>query len=73
MKLPWGVYLFHAHLTGRGLNRDGGLIWEGGAVFNLEMTMVSFLHKELEGKVEKLKNKKDHVVEDQNQKRTSSW
>ena len=37
------------------------------------MTMVSFLHKELEDKVEKLKNKKDHVVEDQNQKRTSSW
>ena len=45
----------------------------GGAVFNLEMTMVSFLYKELEYKVEKLKNKKDHVVEDPNQKRTSSW
>ena len=35
--------------------------------------MVSFLYKELEDKVEKLKNKKDYVVEDQNQKRPSSW
>ena len=37
------------------LNRDGGLIWEGGSLFNLETTMVSVLHKELEYKVEKLK------------------
>ena len=50
------------------LNRDGGL-------FNLETTMVSVLHKELEYKVEKLKYKKvgGHAAEDQNQIRTSSW
>ena len=37
--------------------------------------MVSVLHKELEYKVEKLKNKKVevHAAEDQNQIRTSSW
>ena len=35
----------------------GGL-FERGGLFNLEMTMVSVLHKELEYKVEKLKNKK---------------
>ena len=29
----------------------------GGALFNLEMTMVSVLHKEVEYKVEKLKYK----------------
>ena len=51
----------------------GGL-FERGGLFNLEMTMVSVLHKELEYKVEKLKNKKGggHVAEDQNQLRTSS-
>ena len=50
------------------------LIWEGG-LFNLEKTMVSVLHKELEYKVEKLKYKKvgGHAAEDQNQIRTSSW
>ena len=30
----------------------------GGGLFNLETTMVSVLHKELEYKVEKLKHKK---------------
>ena len=30
----------------------------GGGLFNLEKTMVSVLHKELEYKVEQLKNKK---------------
>ena len=51
-----------------GLKREEGL-------FNLEKTMVSVLHKELEYKVEKLKNKKvgGHAAEDQNQIRTSSW
>ena len=34
----------------------GGLIWEGG-LFNLNTTMVSVLHKELEYKVEKIKYK----------------
>ena len=47
----------------------------GGDLFNLEKTMVSVLHKELEYKVEKLKCKKvrGHAAEDQNQIRTSSW
>ena len=46
------------------LNRDRGLIWEGGGgLFNLEKTMVSVLHKELEYKVEKLKNKKFSVMQ----------
>ena len=46
-----------------------------GDLFNLEKTMASVLHKELEQKVEKLKNKRDggHAAEDQNQIRTSSW
>ena len=53
---------------GRGLHTDGGL-------FNLEKTMVSVLHKELEYKLGKLKYKKvgGHAAEDQNQIRTSSW
>ena len=34
-----------------------------GDLFNLEKTMVSFLHKELEYKVEKLKNKKFSVMQ----------
>ena len=47
-----------------GLNRDRGLIWEGGGgLFNLEKTMVSVLHKELDYKVEKLKNKKFSVMQ----------
>ena len=49
---PPGAYLFQAHLRG-----VGGLI-EMGGLFNLEMTMVSVLPKELECKVEKLKYKK---------------
>ena len=36
---------------------EGGLFERGGS-FNLEMTMVSVLHKELEYKVEKFKYKK---------------
>ena len=48
---------------------------ETGGLFNLEKTVVSVLHKELEYKVEKLKNKKvgGHAAEDQNQIRTSRW
>ena len=48
-----------------GLNRDRGLIWDegGGGLFNLEKMMVSVLHKELEYKVEKLKNKKFSVMQ----------
>ena len=53
---------------GRGLIETGGLFEKGG-VFNLEDTMVSVLHKELEYKVKKLKCKKvgGHAAEDQNQ------
>ena len=52
----------------------GGLI-ETGGLFNLETTMVSVLHKELEYKVEELKYKKvlGHAAKDQNQIRSSSW
>ena len=43
-----GAYLFQAHLRGGGgLYRDGSL-FERGGLFNLEQTMVSVLHKELE-------------------------
>ena len=35
-----------------------GIIETGGSIFNLETTMVSVLHKELEYKVEKLDYKK---------------
>ena len=60
-----------------GLIETGGLEGErGGGLFNLEKTMVSVLHRELEYKAEEtLKNKKvvGHAAEDQNQIRTSSW
>ena len=48
---------------------------ETGGLFNLEKMMVSVLLKELEYKMEKLKNKKvgGHAADDQNQIRTSSW
>ena len=57
------------------LNRDRGLIREGGGVlFNLETTMVFVLYKELEYKVEKLEDKKveGHAAENQNHIRTTS-
>ena len=67
IKSPRGTYLFQTHLGGKGgglmvLYRDGGLIWEG-CILNLAQTMVSFLHKELEYKVEKLKYKKLEVTQ----------
>ena len=48
---------------------------EGGGLINLEQTMVSVLHKELEYKVEKLNYEKvgGHAAADQNQIQTSSW
>ena len=52
IKPPGGDYLIHAHLRG------GSLIETGGGLFNLETTMVSVLHEEIEYKVEKLKYKK---------------
>ena len=61
-------------MSGGGLVETKGL-FEGGGLFNLEETMVSVLHKELEYKVEKLKNKKvgGLVAEGQHQIRTFSW
>ena len=50
-----GAYIFQAHLREKW--GGGGVIWVGG-LFNLETTMVSVLHKELEYKVEKFKYKK---------------
>ena len=70
-----GAYLFQVHLSGGGGLIEAGDLLEMGDLFNLEKTMVSVLHKELEQKVEDLKNKRDggHAAEDQNQIRTSSW
>ena len=53
-----GAYLFQAYLRRRGV----GAYWRRwaylrGGFINLETTMVSVLHKELEYKVEKLKSK----------------
>ena len=61
-------------MSGGGLVETKGL-FEGGGLFDLEETMVSVLHKELEYKVEKLKNKKvgGLVAEGQHQIRTFSW
>ena len=53
---------------GEGLVETKGL-FEGGGLFNLEETMVSVVHKELEYKVKRLKNKKagGHVAQGQHQ------
>ena len=52
----------------------GGLRGWGG-LFNLEMTMVSVLHREVGYKVKKLKYRKvgGHAAGDQNQIQISSW
>ena len=47
------AYLFEAHLK-----RGGGGLMETGGLFNLEKTLVSILHEELEYKVEKLMTSK---------------
>ena len=52
LSFPGGL-IISSSFEGEGLNRDGGL-----NIFNLETTMVSLLHKELEYKVEKLKYRK---------------
>ena len=57
-----GAYLFQA-LLWEGLIEIGGLFEGWGGLFNLEMTMVSVLHEELEYKVEKLKYKKLEVMQ----------
>ena len=71
IKLPGGLFI-SSPFEGGGLYRDGSL-FERGGLFNLEQTMVSVLHKELEYKVEKLKYKKvrGHAAEDHKQIRTS--
>ena len=53
----WGLIYFK-QIWG-GVNRDGGIIREGGGgdSFNLAKTVVSVLNRGLEFKVEKLKNK----------------
>ena len=70
IKLPGGLFI-SSPFEG-GVYRDGSL-FERGGLFNLEQTMVSVLHKELEYKVEKLKYKKvrGHAAEDRKQIRTS--
>ena len=52
-----------------------GLFERWGHVFNLQLRMVSVLHKNLEYKVEKLKYKKvgGLAAEDQKQIRTTIW
>ena len=54
---PPGAYLFQTPFKG-GLIETGG-----GGLFNLEMMMVSVVHKELEYKVKKLKCKKLEVMQ----------
>ena len=49
-------------LGGQGLIEIGGYLRDGG-LFNVEKTMVSVLHKELEYKVEKLKYKRLEVMQ----------
>ena len=55
----------------------GGGLLERGDLFNLEKTMVSVLHKELEYEVEIIKAQVQEVLglaaEDRNQNRTFSW
>ena len=68
--------LFISNLFEGGLIETGGLFGRrGGALFTLEKTMVSVVHKELEHKAEKLKNKMVgvHATENQNQIQISSW
>ena len=74
IKLPGGLFV-SSPFEGGGLYRDGSL-FERGGLFNLEQTMVSVVHKELEYKVEKLKYKevRGYAAEDHKQIRTSrSW
>ena len=72
IKPPRGELIYFKPIWRGSLIETGGLIWEGGGLFNLETTIVSVLHKELEYKVERLKYKKwlGHAAEGQNQIRT---
>ena len=60
IKPPGGLFIWSPFEAG--LNRNGGLIWDG-SFCNLETTMVSVIHKELECKVEKLKYMKIYVMQ----------
>ena len=67
--------LFISNLFEGGLIETGGLFGRRGGLFTLEKTMVSVVHKELEHKGEKLKNKMVgvHAAVNQNQIQISSW
>ena len=73
--LGGGLIYFKSICGGGGGLIEAGDLLEMGGLFNLEKSMASVLHKELEQNLEKLKNKRDggHAAEDQNQIRTSSW
>ena len=62
IKPPRGLYISSPFEEGGGLKETGGL-FERRGLFNLEMTMVSVLRKELKYKVEKLKYKKFYVMQ----------
>ena len=57
-KPPGGLIYFKPIWGGRGGLIETKDLFEMGGLFNLETTMVSVLHKELEYKVEKRKYKK---------------
>ena len=57
IKPPGGLYISSPFEEG------GGGLFERRGLFNLEMTMVSVLRKELKYKVEKLKYKKFYVMQ----------
>ena len=54
-----GLFISSPFVGGGGGLIEAGDLLDMGGLFNLEKTMASVLHKELEQKVEKLKNKKD--------------
>ena len=56
IKPPGGLYISSPF-------EEGGGLFERRGLFNLEMTMVSVLRKELKYKVEKLKYKKFYVMQ----------
>ena len=71
------LFYFKPISGGGGLIETGGLFERGGHLLIQRRCwyLPGILHKELEYKVEKLKNKKvgGHAAEDQNQIWTSSW
>ena len=59
---PGGLFILYSFEGGWGLLETGGL-FERECSFNLEKTVVSVLHKELDYKVENLKYKKNEVLQ----------